>query len=213
MIYELTTYQLKPRSVPQAEDLFAAAYATRSRHSPLVGAFHTEFGPLNQIVHIWKYDDMAQRERVAAQVEEEDAWPPAIGEYLVSANTAIMAPVSFSRELKPGRLGPYFELRTYTYPLGTLATMMRAWERAMPMRDALGAPVAAVWVNRIGPLDTLTHLWPYQSLQQREDIRRKVRETGMWPPFKLDEAEGGSGYEILGQSNKLMLPAAFSPLQ
>ena len=200
--------------MPLAEDRFAAAYPARSRHSQLVGSFHTEFGPLNQIVQIWRYDDLAHRERVAALVEEEGVWPPpAIGDVLLAAATEIMAPVSFSRELKPGRLGPYFELRTYTYPLGTLGKVMHAWERAMPMRDALGAPVAAIWSSQIGALNTLTHLWPYQSLQQREDIRKKIRETGMWPPFKLDEAEGGSGYEILSQNNKLMLPAAFSPLQ
>ncbi len=216
MIYELTTYDLKPRTVPKVEEQFALAYRdylARRSDSALIGSFHTEFGPLNQIVQIWKYEDLAERQRLTESAVRDGDWPPNIAESLVRMRTEILSPVSFSRELRPGRLGPYFELRTYVYPQGGLKPMMSAWERAMPMRDALGSPVAAVLTTAIGALNSLVHLWPYKSLQDREEIRKKVRVSGLWPPFKLDEAEGGAGYDIVSQENKLMLPAAFSPLQ
>ena len=196
-----------------AEKLFADAYVALGGPSEFIASLHTEFGPLNQIVQIWRYDDMDHRDRVTRRVTKERSWPPEIGAYVVAAKTEIMAPVSFSPELKAGRLGPYFELRTYTFPLGTLDKMMNSWERAMPIRSALGSPVAAIWTADAGIVNSLTHIWPYKSLQEREDLRKKVRETGKWPPFKLDESEGRPGYEILSQQNKLLLPAAFSPLQ
>jgi hypothetical protein len=213
VIYEMTTYDLRPRSVPAVERQFALAYVQRRRHSELIGSFHTEFGPLNQIVQIWKYTDIAEREIIIKRVAEEGDWPPNIADSLVRIRTELMTPVSFSPELKPGKIGPYFELRTYAYPLGELAKMMGAWRRAMPMRDALGSSVAAIWTTEIGALNSLTHLWPYRSLEDRERIRNEVQATGKWPPYKLDELEGGSGYTIVSQENKLMLPSSFSPVQ
>lgn len=132
---------------------------------------------------------------------------------MLAANSELMTPTSISSELKPGRLGPFYELHTYTFLPGELDKLIDAWRRAMPLRDALGSPCAAIWTSRAGALNSLTHIWPYPSLEARQDIRRRVRETGFWPPYKLDEAQGGSGYQILSQRNLMMLPATFSPLQ
>ena len=213
MIIELTTYSLRPRCVPKVEEMFARAYDQRRGHSELTGSFHTEFGPLNQIIQIFQYASFAERDSVAAAVAAQGTWPPPICDCLVAIRTEIMKPTAISPELKPGKLGPYFELRTYTYPLGTLGKILSVWQRAMPARDALGSPVAAIWTTEIGTLNTLTHIWPYRSLEQREEIRKKVRASGKWPPYLLDIAEGGTGYEVQAQENKLMLPATFSPLQ
>ena len=214
MIYELLTLDLKPRTIPPVEEALGRAHEALGAPDDLVGSFHTEFGPLNQIVQIRRYADLAERDRLARDREEATArWHRATSGHVLSAVTQIMQPVSFSPVLAPGRLGPFYELRTYAFPLGTLPVMMAAWERAMPMRDALGSPVAAIWSCGIGAVNTLTHLWPYPSLEDREDIRRKVRVGGKWPPYRLDEQEGGKGYDLLGQVNKIMLPATFSPLQ
>ena len=214
MIYELLTLDLKPRAIPAVEEILRRAHEAAGPDDALIGSFHTEFGPLNQIVQIRRYPDLAERDRLGdASAKSTAQWHAAASEHVLRAGTEIMAPVSFSRVLEPGRLGPFYELRTYAFPLGTLPVMMAAWERAMPMRDVLGSPVAAIWSCRIGAVNTLTHLWPYASLEAREDIRRKVRVGGKWPPYRLDEQEGGKGYDLLGQANKIMLPASFSPLQ
>ena len=214
MIYELLTLDLKPRAIPQVEDALRCAHEATGAAEDLIGSFHSEFGPLNQIIQIRRYAGLAERDRIVrARAEATAQWHEAVSEHVLRAMTEIMQPVSFSPVLEPGRLGPFYELRTYTFPLGTLPKMMSAWERAMPMRDALGSPVAAIWSCQIGALNTLTHLWPYPSLEVREEIRREIRIGGKWPPYRLDEQEGGTGYDLLGQMNKLMLPANFSPLQ
>ena len=191
------------------EKRLGVAYEELGRPVELIGSFHTEFGPLNQIVQIRRFDDLQHFDRVSS----EHAPPDGIGEHVLAVSTELMMPTAISPELVAGKLGPYFELRTYTFPLGVLDKLVDAWRRAMPMRDALGSPVAAIWTARVGRINSLTHLWPYASLQEREDIRIKVRESGLWPPYKLDESEGGTGYPILEQRNKLLRPAVFSPLQ
>ena len=61
MIYEIRTYQVKPGQVREYENRFAEAYPTRAKYSPLLGYWHTEIGPLNQLVHIWKFKDDGDR--------------------------------------------------------------------------------------------------------------------------------------------------------
>ncbi len=63
MLYEMCTYNLKPGAVAEFEKLFADAYPVRSRYSRLYGAWHTEIGPLNQVVQIWGYDNLQQAGR------------------------------------------------------------------------------------------------------------------------------------------------------
>jgi len=62
MIYELRTYTLKPGSVPEFEERFAKRQPFREKHSKLGGFWHVEFGPLNQVVHIWPYEDLQHRQ-------------------------------------------------------------------------------------------------------------------------------------------------------
>ena len=53
MIYEVRTYDLKAGAVPQAEEAFAEALPHREKYSPIAALWHTEIGPLNQIIHVW----------------------------------------------------------------------------------------------------------------------------------------------------------------
>ena len=114
MIYEMRTYDLKPHSVPEVEARFAEAYEHRKKHSLLAAFWHTEIGPLNQIVHIWPYKDMAERTKIREAAVKDGTWPPKIKDYVVAMRSDIFTPLSMSPELKPASVGPYFEMRTYT---------------------------------------------------------------------------------------------------
>ena len=54
-IYEIRTYDLKPRSLPEFEKRTAEKIEGRLKHSKLGGYWRTEVGPLNQVVHIWHH--------------------------------------------------------------------------------------------------------------------------------------------------------------
>ena len=76
MLIDLRTYTLKIGSVRDFLALYAAeGLAVQSAHlgSPL-GYYTTEVGELSQLVHLWQYQDMADRERRRAALEADPRW-------------------------------------------------------------------------------------------------------------------------------------------
>ena len=51
MIHELRTYTLKPGNGAEVEARFEKSLPARVKHSKLGGFWHTEVGPLNQVLH------------------------------------------------------------------------------------------------------------------------------------------------------------------
>ena len=64
MIYEVRTYTLRPGTVAEFEERYEKRLPSRLKHSKLGAFWHTEFGPLNQVVHVYPYDDLNQRASV-----------------------------------------------------------------------------------------------------------------------------------------------------
>ena len=73
MIYEVRTYDLKPHMQAEFEKRFGEGYEKRKKHSELFAFFHTEIGPLNQVIHIWPYQDLAEPTAVRAEAVKEAA--------------------------------------------------------------------------------------------------------------------------------------------
>jgi len=212
MIYEVRTYTLKPRTVAEFEKRFAEAYEQRKLLSPIAAFWHTEVGLLNQVIHVWPYKDLAERDRIRAEAVKSGNWPPKNSELIVRMQSEIFHPFAISPPMTPGKVGPIFEMRTYTYEPGQLPVIVKCWEAALPVRLRFG-PVAAVWYSELGALNKFVHIWPYRSMEQREEIRGQAAATGEWPPYVKAAKEGFASYLLTEQENKIMLPASFSPLQ
>ena len=73
MIYEVRTYTLRPGTVAEFEERFAKRLPLREKHSKLGAFWHTEFGPLNQVIHVYPYDDLQQRTAVRAALAQDTA--------------------------------------------------------------------------------------------------------------------------------------------
>lgn len=204
MIYEIRTYSLQPGSLAEVEKRFGEAYQYRKKYSELVAFWHTEIGPLNEIIHIWPYEDMGERAHVRTEAAKEPNWPPKINDFIRTMHSEILVPFPFSPLLKPGRFGPVYEMRIYTVKSGIMPEIMKAWEAKLPGRLKL-SPLAMVGAVDVGETNRLINVWPYSSLDQRAAIRSKAVELGVWPP-KTAEL-------ILTQMNKILLPATFSPMQ
>jgi hypothetical protein len=65
-------------------------------------------------------------------------------------------------------------------------------------------PLAACWTSELGELNKFVHVWVYKDSNERAHPRG-IRKGGQWPP------QSGGG--LIRQENKLLIPAAFSPLQ
>ncbi|MBT3995998.1 MAG: NIPSNAP family protein, partial [Chloroflexi bacterium] len=65
MIYEFRTYDLFPGNLPKYEETLTDSLAGgRLDHSDLFAYFYTEFGPLNQALHIWPYESLDARQAI-----------------------------------------------------------------------------------------------------------------------------------------------------
>ena len=204
MIYEFRTYQLKPRSMGEVIKRFGDALPRRAEFSPLAAFWHTEIGPLNQIIHVWPYESLAQRDEIRAAAAASGVWPPKLGEFIVDMQSEILTPVTSQPALVPGTYGPYYEMRTYTLAPGSVGAMTERWEEYLPGRIAL-SPLAGVFWSDIGALNKWIHIWPYPSLEARVETRKQAAAAGSWPP------PGDS--PVLDQSSKIIVPAPFSPMQ
>ncbi|MGH7397721.1 MAG: NIPSNAP family protein [Candidatus Rokuibacteriota bacterium] len=205
MIYEFRTYTLKPRSLAEVEKRFGEAYEYRRKYSPLAAFWHTEVGPLNEIIHVWGYADLAERARVRAEAAKDQNWPPKIREFVVDQDVELLTPFPFIADVKPATVGPIFEIRRYSLVPGSLPGVMKRWEGSLPERTKLSPIVLAGGVE-FGGANRFIHIWAYKSMDQRLAVREQARKAGVWPP-------PGGGDELLSQSTKLVMPSSFSPLQ
>jgi len=211
MIIEVRTYDIKPGSLAEVEKRFGEAYEHRRKHSELAAFWHTEIGPLNQIIHVWPYKDLEERGRIRAAAIKDKTWPPQIGEFILTQRTEIMIPAPFSPALAPAKVGPYFEMRTYTYAPGALPNVMDNWERALPERVKF-SPLVFVGYSELGNLNRWLHIWAYPTLDRRNEVRGQAQAAGIWPPSALAAKEGRKSLPYLAQENKIVMPAKFSPI-
>jgi hypothetical protein len=95
-VYEFRSYTYKPGSMPQVIQHWGEAIGERVKLSPLVGAWYSEFGPLNQWVHVWAYKDAGERQRIREEAVKRGIWPPKGGELMLSQESLLAIPASFS---------------------------------------------------------------------------------------------------------------------
>ncbi len=203
MIYEVRTYDLKPGTVPAAEEAFAVALPHREKYSPLAAFWHTEVGALNQIIHVWGYQDLEERDKIRGQASADPNWPPKLREFITNMNSEIWIPAPFMRPLGGDQeLGNIYEMRTYTYEVGSIPELLRRWGDSMPYREEL-SPLAAGMYTELGDLNRWMHIWPYSDLAHRTEVRAASRQIEHWPP-------GAPG--LVSQESKIMVPASFSPM-
>ncbi len=205
MIYEVRTYTLRPGSVAQFEENFAKALPHREKYSKLGGFWHTEIGPLNQVIHIWPYESVDQRNEIRAEAAKDPNWPPQNDpDMYVSQESEIFIPAPFMRPMGGDQaLGNIYEMRLYAYKTGAMPEVLKRWEAAIPHREEF-SPLAAGMYSDLGGLNKWMHVWPYKDLEERNRIRTEANKSPHWPPPTREF--------LLKQENKMLVPAAFSPM-
>ena len=102
MLYDLRTYTCTPGKIKKHLALYAEhGFDVQRRHlgGPVV-YLQTETGDVNSYVHIWAYDDAADRARKRAALQADPEWAKylvlsADAGYLMSQNNRLMTPVPF----------------------------------------------------------------------------------------------------------------------
>lgn len=101
MIYEMRTYDVKPGMLNTYLKLFNdVGMPERKPHNNLVGFWFTEFGGLNQVVHIWSYTSLDQRAALRAELMQNPRWAtdflPLAMPMLDRMTSVILNPTAFS---------------------------------------------------------------------------------------------------------------------
>ena len=101
MIYEMRTYRLRTGTLPAYLKLVGEeGIAIQKSHlGTLVGYFFSEIGPLNQIVHIWAFAGLDDRETRRAELAADPRWQeflPKIQALIEVMENKILKPTAFS---------------------------------------------------------------------------------------------------------------------
>ena len=204
-LYELITFTVRVRTVATAIDCLEQRLAVDDAAVKLIGCWASEIGPLNQIAVLRGFADEAAR-----QAEREryllcgDAF--GIEAYLTDMRVENYTLFPFIQPLPAGPHGPFYELRVYDLVPSGLAPTLKGWEKAIgPRTGAHYSPVYAAFYATDGQLPRYLHIWPYDSLEQRLDVRTRAVRDGVWPPEN-------SAPQLRDMHSTVYLPAAFSPL-
>ena len=98
-VYELRVYRCHPGKVPAYSDVMREALPVREQYSSPVGYWFTEIGPLNTVVHLWPYRDLAHRAEIRRALGADSAWQAAVGRLMSLVQTQaskILVPTAFS---------------------------------------------------------------------------------------------------------------------
>jgi hypothetical protein len=101
MIVEERIYTIAVGKAKEWLDFYEAyGWPVQQRHlGRCIGFFVTEIGPLNKIVHLWAYDDLAHRERARATMMQDPDWAVFVKgtpHVVHDQESRILKPVSFS---------------------------------------------------------------------------------------------------------------------
>ncbi|XP_056624974.1 protein NipSnap homolog 3A isoform X1 [Triplophysa dalaica] len=211
--YEFRTYFIQPHLNSAFLKLTNEKIALRTACSELLGYWTVEYGGLNQVFHIWKYDSYAQRASVRAALAQDSSW---IDQYiskvmpmLTSQDNEVTYLVPWSQIQKPPKEGGVYELATFQMKPGGPAVWGQVFQKAVGTRTGSGyAQSLGVFHSEFGQLNQVHVLWWYESADQRAAIRQHSHEDA-----RVVAAVRESSAYLVSQKNKLMFPCAFSPLK
>jgi hypothetical protein len=186
MIYELRTYTLQPGT--QAQYIKQSGEVGRKirgdNYGKFEGGWTTEFGTLNQYVHLWGFADLNERERLRGELAKNEAWNR---EYL-----PISRPMMLAQENKilkpvvpltpPSDSGNIYELRWYRAHVGKAGEWLELFKAVLPTRDKYTRRVG-LWQTESGQLNEVVHMWVYKDLNDRAASRAKMAGDPAWQAF------------------------------
>lgn len=211
MIYELRTYTLVPGK--QGEYLTLNREVGRvvrgDKYGKLEGSWTTEFGTLNQFVHLWSYPSFEERGRLRGELQKNTDWTqgylPKIRPMLLAQENKLLSAVLPLRP--PADAGHVYELRTYRTHVGKVGEWLGHFTAIMPVREKYSKNVG-LWQTEVAQLNEVAHLWAYRDLNDRATVRARALQDPEWQAFI------GKATPLLVEMRSIVLnPAPASPMK
>jgi hypothetical protein len=103
VLVDVRTYRIRPGKLPQQLDLYVKhGFGPQTRHlGPPLAYLQAESGDLNTLVHLWAYEDAADRAQKRAVMMSDPEWQNymklnAEAGFLVDQRNSLMVPTSFA---------------------------------------------------------------------------------------------------------------------
>jgi len=94
------------------------------------------------------------------------------------------------------------EFRTYDLKYGSTPEFLKRTGEKVGKRVEY-SPLVGFFYSEIGELNRVLHIWQYDDMNQRTEIRKKVVEDGVYPPNTSEFIEK--------QKSEIFIPAPFMP--
>jgi hypothetical protein len=210
MIYEFRTYTLHPGKTAAYLDLVenVGLPARGDSCGTCMGYWTAEFGMLNQVWHLWRYDSLNDRARLRAQLTQNARWTtefvPNVQPLLMRQDIRFLSPV---KDVNPPKSpGGVYELRIYRMHPGKAGGWAQAFRDIMPVREKYSRNVG-IWTGEAPQPNEVAHMWHYPDL----NTRMASRVTAFRDPDWLGFVAKNSG-AIIEMQSTLLLPTSFSLL-
>lgn len=106
-IYELRTYEVMPGKMAEITELYRSeGWAALSAHPPrLIGYFTGDVGAINELIHVWKFEDDADRRAFWTGVFSDPkfmAFAKKVRPMFISQRNKLMLPAGWVRSPEAG---------------------------------------------------------------------------------------------------------------
>ncbi|MCP3722929.1 NIPSNAP family protein [Paraburkholderia sp. CNPSo 3272] len=203
MLYELTTLSSHILKLPQVIANAQAWLDDPATSGRTLGIWTSENGRLGNVRVLRGFADaeeLAQERK--RELHHRDPFGAASSACTFESESYAGFP--FLPPVEPGIFGKYYEFRTYWLKPGGLMPTIEAWEAAMPERSKRSALTVNMYALDGAP--RITHIWPWNSLDERMAVRAQSYADGIWPP------QGGPE-QFHEATSTIWIPAADSPLR
>jgi hypothetical protein len=114
------------------------------------------------------------------------------------------------RRFNQGGFSVLVDHRYYRVKPGTMNAHLDLYEKHgfVPQTRHLGQPLAYLFTET-GEVNTIVHMWVYESAADREQKRAAMAADADWQKFVKLQADAGF---LTDMRNNLMIPAKFAPI-
>ena len=135
-----------------------------------------------KFTHIWEYKGYAGYDKtseIARNTKEYLDFRAALAKLVNRQTNSLHQEFAYLNTIPPQTLGGIFEKRTYSIKPGSLLEWSELWQDGLIARKQVMRPVGA-YFSQVGPLNTVTHIWNFDSFAQRKAARDKCWEIEGW---------------------------------
>lgn len=212
-IYEIRTYKVKPKYFKEYIKFTEDHFHLRIKHSKLFGFWSSELGSLNEVTHIWEYDDHEHRRKVRLALANDEEWQKNyirnVAPMYRSQTNSTMMLLPWSLITLPNKSGIY-ELQTFNMNSHTdiwEGRLKAAMELSSLKLKSCNSVLVACFTSIFGPHNTVFALWQHESFDNfsfgRLQLLSETNKSVLHAFY----------HEVLTGYSKGLLPHKASPLQ